>query len=85
MIAQDGVMMEYAPKSVTVMYLSRQDLFDECQTRDEFQDKFKSIAEEAKHTKTLASMLRKCVKDMTSMIKVPDLDFIPNCIHVPFM
>ena len=85
MIAQDGVMSEYAPKGVTVLYLSRGDLFDECTTKDDFQSKFKSISEEARDTKTLASMLRKCVKEVASMIKVPDLDSSPIWIHVIFM
>ena len=63
-------MSEYASKALTCSYLSRTDLFDACNTRDDCQEKHRQIVEGAKNTKTLAAALRKCVREVTSMIKV---------------
>jgi hypothetical protein len=42
-----------------------------CSNKDDFTSKYQQIMECCKDTKTLAASLRKCVKEMSSMIKVP--------------
>lgn len=63
-------MKEFAPDAVPCTMLARVDLFDSCNTRDDFTAKYKEMVDSAKSTKKIAAALRRCVRDIESMIKV---------------
>eukprot|EP00435_Cladocopium_sp_Y103_P068676 s638_g32.t1 len=68
-IEADPVMKENAGEAVCLNYLRRTDLFDSCNVRSDFAEKLKNIAAKASSTKVVAAALRKCVREMDSMIK----------------
>lgn len=68
-LAKDPVMQEHAGRAVCLNYLRRTDLFDGCTTRADFQDKLKDINDMASATKLIAASVKKCIKEVQSMIK----------------
>lgn len=70
LIEDDQVMSQNAPDAVCLSFLRRGDLFDACNTRNDFQEKVKEVSAKASSTKVLAAALRKSIKEIQSMIKV---------------
>ena len=68
-LAKDPVMQEHAGRAVCLNYLRRDDLFDACTARADFQEKLKDINDRAAATKLIAASVRKCIKEVQSMIK----------------
>ena len=68
-LEHDSVMQSHAGKAIVVQHLKRGDLFDACTTKDAFKERLKDLQACATETKTIAQALRRCVAEITSMIK----------------
>ena len=49
--------------------MRKQDLFEDCFTRQAFKDRLKELQDRASETKTIAQTLRKCVAELESLVK----------------
>ena len=72
-LQRDSAMQTHAGNAIVVQYLKREDLFDSCTTRDAFRERLKEIQSRATETKTIAQALRRCITEITSMIKASTL------------
>ena len=68
-IKQDHAMKVYAGNAACVPWLRKNDLFDECVSRQGFKDRLKLLQDRAGETKVLAQSVRKCVTEMDTLIK----------------
>ena len=69
LIDKDPVMKDFASRAVVCPFLRRGDLFDNCATKEQFKEKLKELQDRAKDTKTLAAAVRKCLNEISSMLK----------------